>query len=102
MNCKPGDLAICMTGFLTPEMGGRIVRVMRQGFHGEFIEGIELRTNELTWIVEIEGVSLPWRQPNGKLFMVKRRGYVDRLMRPVSGIPDTEDATTDTPIKELA
>jgi hypothetical protein len=88
MNCKPGDLAI--------------VTSSEAGNEGLFVEVIE-------WIgcVDFYDGSDRWRvrsvgSPITNDLKINIDHLRDSQLRPVSGLPDTEDTDTEQPIKEVA
>lgn len=92
MNCKPGDLAIIIRAPFVPENVGRIVKVLK------FVGVDDGGERSDWWRVESGGLPIKGR---GGVFVLN--GIVpDAYMRPVSGIPDTEEADAKQPIKEVA
>ena len=86
MRCKPGDLAIVISAAdAFNDWVGRVVKVVR----------LSTRYKN-AWIVDWGG-----RVPRSAL-AYKLQSVYDIGLLPISGIPDTEDTTTDEPIKELA
>ncbi|WP_257755173.1 hypothetical protein [Burkholderia glumae] len=83
MNCKPGDLAIVVHSPWAPENIGRIVEVTRRRI-GE--------KQGPSWLVRADRV-LVERWEDGRVRMVYERFYLDACLRPVSGIPMTDDVT---------
>jgi hypothetical protein len=100
MNCKPGDLAYVIRAVVTPEMVGAVVSVLRSAVHMETVDGIRYEVTEPGWVVESAGSSLPVRSNDGILRIVKRRVVMDRLLRPISGVPVNDEVTED--LKEPA
>lgn len=85
MNCKPGDLAIVISAAPAyQDVIGRIVRV------------VEWDGLLSAWVIQFVG-SIPescaWHRGSAAL---------DAALRPVSGLPDTEETDTEQPIKEVA
>lgn len=81
MNCKPGDLAIIVRSRFAPENIGRIVEVMRR------------RNGERAgpqWLVRSDR-DLVERWENGWVRLVRQRFYLDVCLRPISGVPVTDD-----------
>jgi hypothetical protein len=106
MNCKPGDLAVVIGGESTPEMIGHIVLVERPATNGEMLDGHMVRWDEgdtePSWIVSATSDrGIPTRT-NLALRFFRQRAIADRLLRPISGLPDTEDTDEREPIKEVA
>jgi hypothetical protein len=99
MNCRPGDLAYVVRAEVTPEMIGIVVTVLRPAIHAEIVDGIHYQVTEPSWVVE-SGSSIPARSNDGILRVVKRRVVMDRLLRPISGVPVNDEVTDD--IKEPA
>lgn len=81
MNCKPGDLAYIVGGY--PENIGAIVTVSAP----EFDKSAEL--NRRIWIVTFRGELRAKRT-----HVAKERGCIpDSYLRPISGVPVTDDVT---------
>ncbi|WP_186084891.1 hypothetical protein [Burkholderia gladioli] len=92
MNCKPGDMAI-ITRTRSGKGVGRIVEVVRLAVHGEIFvtrNGRRARANlegwGVCWVIRAE--RLKW----GK-YAVAERPFPDAYLRPVSGLPMTDDVT---------
>jgi hypothetical protein len=94
MNCKPGDLAIVVSSTQTPEIVGRIVECVRLVGPGEILSanGIRLDPRAIgpTWLVRASR-ALPNRRTNGFLEWLPERFLADRRLRPISGLPITDD-----------
>ncbi len=94
MNCKPGDLAVVVRARNTPELTGRIVRVIRSARPDDRFEGRGWRpTSEAAWVVTSEGTPLPWRLISGSLIFVASRPVCDFMLRPIRG-DESADTTT--------
>jgi len=95
MNCKPGDLAIVVSGVTTPEMIGYLVTIVRRlapnesNNHG----GLYLLTSDVCWLVE--GLPLiPERTMDGRLHMVRQRGIADHHLRPIRPSEGADETLT--------
>jgi hypothetical protein len=103
-NVKAGDLAIVTRTCHTPEALGRLVVVIRPAVSGEVFEG-KVRfipaKNEPHWVCRcVAERPIQWRLSTGKLFEVSEAVFLGKNLRPVSGLPDTEDTDTEQPIKD--
>lgn len=87
-NVKKGDLAIT-TYAITPGNSGRIVKVLRRKYNS--YDGVR-------WWIESVGTPM---KANG-LGMQMVGHFPDAYLRPISGLPDTEDTDIEQPIKEVA
>lgn len=89
MNVKPGDLAIVVAD---PVLGmpdlGKIVEVLDARLSSTGLA--------MWWCYSETGFT------SATGLHTQHCKVFDAHLRPVSGLPDTEDTTTDTPIKELA
>ncbi len=81
MNCKPGDLAY-VTGSGLPEQNGMVVKVEEVG-----------RNGPSWWVVSFRGVV---QTRNGGL-AVGRAQVPDANLRPISGVPVTDDVDIEVP-----
>jgi hypothetical protein len=99
MNCKPGDLAYVIRAEATPEMVGIVVTVLRMAIDGEKVGGRKFSVREPSWVVEANSL-IPSRGYDGILRYLKQRVICDRNMRPISGVPVTDEVTED--LKEPA
>lgn len=90
MNCKSGDLAIIVTSDHSPENIGRIVEVVRPATrHFDFHKDCP---DAPAWVVKAD-------RPLARHHYLTRqrlpdacvRAYLDRCLRPVSGLPITDD-----------
>lgn len=99
-NCKPGDLAIVAEA-VVPSNLGRIVRVLRPYSQSEFPRyGGE---DDLpSWAVESVGSMLAESHSGIITGYTMVRPFYDHCLRPVSGLPDTEQTDEREPIKEVA
>ncbi|MCM2493294.1 hypothetical protein ACVCIH_17740 [Burkholderia glumae] len=80
MNCKPGDLAYIVGGF--PENFGAVVEVMGSEPDRSVKHGF------VVWEVKFSG------QLRGRCRTAKGLGAIpDRYLRPISGVPLTDDMT---------
>lgn len=96
MNVKPGDLAIVVRARLTPELNGRVVRVVRPAVGGELFETchgrwVEFNGKGFAWVIECDR-PMPWRLSwNGVLaglaMMVSRRAIMDGALMRIGGVP---------------
>lgn len=77
MNCKPGDMAICVRGYIDDRNVGKIVEVLRPArvLLGEQADG---------WVC---------RERDGSV-----GNYQDYRLLPISGIPDEEAVTREEPV----
>jgi len=105
MNVKPGDLAIIViTGpHGAPENIGRIVEVVAVAVHGERFVSVKGETTPVDapsgkpmWRVRSVGSPLAW---NSSFLNPVRRYYYERpildsWLRPVSGLPESEEIPT--------
>lgn len=105
MNCKPGDLAIVIGARLTPEIIGAIVEVIGPACDGQIFRSINglrvtLKTEgRMTWVVRSDR-PLMWRMDSGRELYFSELPASDRMLRPVSGLPITDEVTED--LKEPA
>lgn len=94
MNCKPGDLAIVVGSTVTPELVGRIVECVRVVVPGEILScnGLALTPRAIgpTWLIRAAR-ALPNRTSKGRLEWLPERFLADRMMRPITGLPITDD-----------
>lgn len=111
MNVSKGDLAIIIKDGETVKTAGRIVEVLhlapKTDFHlpdGYYHFGIA--SDLPMWVVKFESGTI--KAPIGSDGIMKKTRETryavvdDRVLRPISGIPDTEDTDTKEPIKEVA
>lgn len=92
MNCKKGDLAIIVQSEI-PENIGRIVHI--DGPYNPAADGA------FRWLVRSAGAPFVGRDPGtDKLIQTNIGTIEDYMLRPVSGLPVTDEVTHD--IKELA
>lgn len=106
MNCKPGDVAIVVAA---PPYSGLIVDVLYLAPPVDFVlpDGVHHIgcPAGMSWVLKFQRpITAPIWEGN-EISGYRQCVYAvggDAKLRPVSGIPDTEDTTTDTPIKELA
>jgi hypothetical protein len=96
MNCKPGDLAIIVWSHC-PENIGRIVEVIRPAIRGiDFFAGET--GNLITWVVKADRPLVrrgPHYEPIPPAY---ERSYLDDCLRPVTGLPITDDVTDEVTI----
>ena len=96
MNCKPGDLAIIIGAVLTPEMIGCVVECVHLTVPGEVLKcnalALPLRLDGPAWLVRGTGL-IPNRSTSGRLEFLPERFVSDKYLRPVSGLPVTDDVT---------
>lgn len=85
MNCKPGDLAIVIQAL--PE---------HQDVIGRIVNVLAWDSAEADWEIGFSGALPASCEPYAHIFCA------DDSLRPVSGLPDTEDTDTEQPIKEVA
>jgi hypothetical protein len=91
MNCKPGDLAVLIRSAI-PENVGIIVEVV------EWMGHVWSNDSITNW--RVRPVGGPRQTTIGSL---QQEGAApDEWLRPVSGLPDTEDTDEREPIKEVA
>ncbi|WP_217589774.1 hypothetical protein [Burkholderia sp. GbtcB21] len=91
MNCKPGDLAIVIaSGF--PSNIGRIVEVLRPCPSCELIDPL-VPEWECRMLSPMEGAL--WFEADGIDPIQDEIDIEDRQLRPVSGLPITEDIDTE-------
>lgn len=96
MNCKPGDLAILTKSMIGNE--GKIVKIIRGLGEDPYYEDyVWCIGRGFCWLVEFQ-------RPSPDLFgdLHQCMPAPDAWLRPLPGILELEDTTTDTPIKELA
>lgn len=96
MNCKPGDMAIVIAAELTPEMIGRIVRVVRRVAYGEIIGSVRYTGDGAAWLIESDR-PLPIRCTNGRIVHQLARSFGDRYIRPISGVPVHDEQHGEVP-----
>jgi hypothetical protein len=101
MNCKPGDLAVVIGCTFTPEIVGRIVECVRLVTPGEILSANGLRLDPRatgpTWLVRATR-ALPNRTSGGHLQWLPERFLADRKLRPITGLPITDDVTDEVTI----
>lgn len=96
MNCKPGDLAIVVSAEITPEMIGRIVKVVRPVFSGETVPclGTLPIFDEVVWLCSAEGGTIPARFSDGVLRHLHERAICDRFLRPIRDTEGQDETLT--------
>jgi hypothetical protein len=98
MNCKPGDLAIIVSSSSSENIG-RIVGVLRPAIRG--IDFHKDAADVVTWWVRsVRPLKVTDYVSKEKYGHKYERPYQDRLLRPVSGLPVTDEVTED--LKEPA
>lgn len=92
MNVKPGDLAIVVKGNLV----GKVCKVLHS-FYGGMYDGVGWMKTDFTWMCEIPRKFILPNGQSSKFISIR-----DAHLRPVSGLPYTEQTDQQEPIKELA
>lgn len=107
MNVKKGDLAIIIKSFAGNE--GKIVEVVEFLGSDPKFKGMQFGDGlGSCWLVRSDKQTLNIGASFPKLHMDEQVGVTSELpipdawLRPVSGLPDRDDITTDQPIKEHA
>lgn len=103
MNVKEGDLAIIVRSD-TGRNFGRIVRVEQfvGGTGTYYLDGVLFNLadgNGRAWLVTSAAKNI-WL--GGDIGYVRRALYADEALRPVSGLPDADDVTTDLDLEVTA
>jgi hypothetical protein len=93
MNVKPGDLAICIKSARGNE--GKICKVISA--YGNFVDQYGCLT--FGWNVKFPN---PIRWAKGAEGLHREGIAADYALRPISGLPDTEETDRQQPIKEIA
>lgn len=86
MNCKPGDLAIVIRAPGAPENIGRVVKV---------IDALGEVRGYFCWNVASDSPVAVFN--NGVKSMKAQGGIPDAWLRPVSGLPITDDVEDEVP-----
>ena|SRR5271154_7309462 len=99
MNVKVGDLAIVVSTNRSPETIGAIVEVIAPAVSGdEFLttcgRTIFLTANFPAWRVRCSR-PMAWTLPGGPTFFCYETATQDTHLRPISGIPLTDEVTKD-------
>lgn len=110
MNVKPGDLAIVIRDADHFPLAGRIVEVLSIAPSGSFVlpDSYPAQGGGRPdhWTIKFTGAPIVAQVGvSGRANGTRTTFYgvvPDRVLRPVSGLPDTEDTTTEQPIKETA
>ncbi|WP_186079334.1 hypothetical protein [Burkholderia gladioli] len=96
MNCKPGDLAIITRG---REVAGRIVEVISpcpRNIIFQLPDGCSHHPVDYEWIVKFQNPVIARLSSGGT-----RKTYFapvpDRVLRPISGVPVTDDIEDEVP-----
>jgi hypothetical protein len=102
MNCKPGDLAYIVGLKFSVENIGMVVEVIRPAvpkeiFHSKTGKSVGLGTCHRAWVIRSCGKPIVWRTPDCELGMFDIAPIGDENLRPISGVPVTEDVEDEVP-----
>lgn len=104
-NVKPGDLARVVSNgerISLPELIDRIVVVVRPAVEGELVvstcgaRAAIFLEHSIAWIVT-SPTPLHGRCSDGKVRLFKERAISDRYLRPIGGVPVTDDVDIEVP-----